>query len=242
VLSSIVTAADITNGWILCHGAPSSNEKMLEIAIERTGSTPTVLVVDDLEEYKRQWVSSPVRELLTRLQKAGTPLAQANDAQEQRNEEPIELPIEFEVFDNYDILERRGSQPSLYVPRARSQRSFDVGGEGKHSLWGRTKSGGWTARLPWKCGTHYIFSSGMEGFEPSLLGPAGNICVNGHDGPSEFISQQPKWTGYMIREAMLMVKPCVLFNNTGGRDSNVRPINRGNPTCRSGVAEDRAGS
>jgi hypothetical protein len=55
----------------------------------------------------------------------------------------------------------------------------------------------------------------MEGFEPSLLGPAGYLCVNGHDGPIEFISQQPKRTGYMIREAMLTVKPCVLFNNTG---------------------------
>jgi hypothetical protein len=47
--------ADMTNGWILCHGALSSNEKMLEeIAIDSTGSRPTVLVAEDLVEYERQ--------------------------------------------------------------------------------------------------------------------------------------------------------------------------------------------
>jgi hypothetical protein len=121
VLSSIVSAADLTNGWILCHGSPSSNEKMLEIAIERTGSSPTVLVVDDLAGYERQWkVGNPVRALLMRLEKAGTPLnLQANDGDEQRKEEPIE----FEVFDNYDMRQRRGSQQSLYVQDGRSQRT-----------------------------------------------------------------------------------------------------------------------
>jgi hypothetical protein len=211
VLSSIASTADMTNGWIMCHGPPSSNEKMLEIGIDRTGSKPTVLVVDDLAGYKSQWQGSPVRALLMRLEKAGIPLNQAVDGDEQEKEEPIE----FELFDNYDIVHRRGSQKSFYVQGARSQRSFDVGGGREHLLWDRTKSGGWTACFPWTCGTHYIFSSGMEGFEPSLLGPAGYLCINGHVGTNEFASRQPKRTGYMIREAMQTVKPCILFNNTG---------------------------
>jgi hypothetical protein len=210
-LSSIVTAADLTNGWILCHGAPSSNEKMLEVAIDRTGSRPTVLVVDDLAGYtKKEWVGDKVKKLLTRLEKAGTPLnLLANDGDEQRKEEPIE----FEVFDNYDIDERRGEV------HTESGKVDNESGKGKHSLWGCTREGGsksgWFGHFPWKCGTHYIFSSGMEHFEPSLLGPAGYLCMNGHEGPSEYISQQPKRTGYMIREAMTTVKPCILFNNTG---------------------------
>jgi hypothetical protein len=211
VLSSVASTADMTNGWIMCHGPPSSNEKMLEIAIDSTGSRPTVLVVDDLAGYKSQWGGSSVSALLMRLEKAGIPLNQATDGDEQEKE----WPIEFKLFDNYDMLQRRGSQRSLYVPNARSQRSFDVSGGREHPLWDRTNSGGWTARFPWTCGTHYIFSSGMEDFEPSLLGPAGYLCMNGHVGTNEFASRQPKRTGYMIREAMQTVKPCILFNNTG---------------------------
>jgi hypothetical protein len=210
VLSSIASAADMTKGWFLCHGPPSSNEKMLEIAIDSTGSRPTVLVVDDLAGYKSKWEKdSPVRAMLKRLEKAGTPLnleAVDGDGDEQ---------IEFEVFDNYDIQHKGGSQRSFYVPYGRSQRSFDAIGEPDNSLWNRTKTGGWAARLPCTLGTHYIFSSGMGGFEPSLLGPAGYLCINGHVGANGFVSQQPKRTGYMIREAMLTVKPCILFNNTG---------------------------
>ena len=61
------------------------------------------------------------------------------------------------------MQQRRGSQRSHYVPGAQSQRSLDVSGGAENSLWDRTDNGGWTARLPWKCGTHYIFSSGMGG-------------------------------------------------------------------------------
>jgi hypothetical protein len=213
VLSSIVSAADITNGWFLCHGPPSSNDKMLEIAIDSTGSRPTVLVVDDLAGYTRQWpVGTPIRALLMRLEKAGTPLnLEAVHGDEQKKQEPIE----FEVFDNYDIQQRGGSQKSHYVPHASSQRSYNAIGRRDNSLWDRTETGGWTARLPWKNGTHYIFSSAMEGFEPSLLGPAGYLCMNGHVGANGFVSRQPKRTGFMIREAMLTFKPCILFNDTG---------------------------
>jgi hypothetical protein len=212
VLSSIVSAADMTNGWFLCHGPPSSNEKMLEIAIDSTGSRPTVLVVDDLAEYKRKWeVDGQVRTMLKRLEKAGTPMnLEAVDEDEQIWQED---PIEFEVFDNYDIQHKGGSQRSFYVPHGRSQRF--VSGVRDNSLWDRTDNGGWTARFPCTLGTHYIFSSNMEGFEPSLLGPAGYLCINGHVGANGFVSRQPKRTGYMIREAMLTVKPCILFNNTG---------------------------
>jgi hypothetical protein len=215
VLSSMVSAADMTNGWILCHGAPSSNEKMLEIAIERTRSNPTVLVVDDLAGYKRQLKQdSPFRTLLRSLEESATPLnLQGTDGNEQTNKERID----FEVFDNYDMVQRRGeraSQSSAFVPVANSQRSLNPNRHG-HPLWGRTNSGGWTARFPWKSGTHFIFSSGMEDFEPSLLGPAGYVCMNGHVSPDDDFAQHPKTTGYMIREAMLTVKPCILFNNTG---------------------------
>jgi hypothetical protein len=203
-LSSIVSAADMTKGWFLCHGPPSSNEKMLEIAIDSTGSKPTVLVVDDLEIYARQWEEgTPTKALLKRLAKAGTPL----------NLKAEEETIEFEVFDNYDMQFRRGSQTSFSIPGGRSQRSLDVSNEPENSLWDRTTTGEWTPRLPWMRGTHYIFSSNMECFEPSLLGPAGYLCMNGHVGAN--VSQQPKRTGHMIREAMLAVRTCILFNNTG---------------------------
>jgi hypothetical protein len=55
VLKAIVSAADMVDGWFLCHGAPSSNEKMLEVAMDLTGSAPTVLVVDDLDWY---WIGA----------------------------------------------------------------------------------------------------------------------------------------------------------------------------------------
>jgi hypothetical protein len=72
-----------------------------------------------------------------RLAKAGTPLnLQANDGDEQRKEEPIES----DVFENYDTLQRRGSQWSIYVTVALSQRSLDVNGDGEQSLWGLTES------------------------------------------------------------------------------------------------------
>jgi hypothetical protein len=211
VLSSIASAADMTYGWFMCHGPPSSNEKMLEIAIKSTGSKPTVLVVDDLAGYTRQWeVGTPIRTLLMRLEKAGLPLNhQAVEGDEQKKEEPIE----FEVFDNYDMQHQHGSQESHYVRGGISHRKLDFSDESENSLWDRTDDGGWAARLPWKCGTHYIFSSNMEGFEPTLLGPAGYMCMNGQVG--ENVSRQPKRTGHMIREAMLTVKPCILFNNTG---------------------------
>jgi hypothetical protein len=211
VLSSIVSAADMTQGWFLCHGPPSSNEKMLEIAIDSTGSKPTVLVVDDLTEYTRQWEEgTPMEALLKKLALAGTPLNLAAAGGDGRKKEET---IEFEVFDNYDMQHRRGSQKSDNILGAQSQRSFDVCNEPENSLWDRTMTGGWTARLPWKCGTHYIFSSNMECFEPSLLGPAGYLCMNGHVGAN--VSHQPKRTGHMIREAMMAVRPCILFNNTG---------------------------
>jgi hypothetical protein len=74
-----------------------------------------------------------------RLEKVGTPLnLQANDGDEQRKEEPIE----FDVFENYDTLQRRGSQRSIFVTVALSRRSLDVNGEGEQSLWDRTESGG----------------------------------------------------------------------------------------------------
>jgi hypothetical protein len=239
-LSSMVSAADMTNGWILCHGAPSSNEKMLEIAIERTRSNPTVLVVDDLARYEGQLEQdSPFRALLRTLEKSATPLnLQGTDGNDQTNKESVD----FEVFDNYDMVQRRGeresqrslaapdSQRSLdrvdgrqmwvrtqrsgVVPDANSRRSLNRNLDG-HPLWGRTNSGGWTARFPWKSGTHFIFSSGMDDFEPSLLGPAGYVCMNGHVNSDNYYAQHPKTTGYMIREAILTVKPCILFNNTG---------------------------
>jgi hypothetical protein len=61
VLSFIASAADMTNGWILCHGAPSSNEKMLEIAIDRTAGPGLQFwlstILQSLKDSALVWIS-----------------------------------------------------------------------------------------------------------------------------------------------------------------------------------------
>jgi hypothetical protein len=68
-LSSVVSAADMTGGLILCHGAASSNEKMLETAMEDNGACPNVLVVDRMQEYEKLLVDSEIKKKALGLDK-----------------------------------------------------------------------------------------------------------------------------------------------------------------------------
>lgn len=101
-LSSIVSAADMTNGWILCRGSPTTNEKLLETAMECSRARPNVLVVDDNTWYKYPKV---LRELHNKTQG----LVNLKDALD--ISKPVKIiPIDCgnDWIDNYDIKRRYG--------------------------------------------------------------------------------------------------------------------------------------
>jgi len=193
-LSSVVAAADMTNGWIFCHGSPGSNEKLLEGAMDITGAAPYVIVVDDIHRYH---LSAERQAFVDQMFDSAScvPIYEA----EQGHHGPTGEDIDFTFDDEFDVLYKRGSYP---VPHSSSS-----------SLWERAPEGKWKPAFPWKKGTHFIFSEKFEDFQPRVLGPAGYLCIH---GCNEDYEANPKRTGYMIREAILTVKPCLLFDNTGG--------------------------
>lgn len=205
-LLSVVSAADMQNGWILCHGSPGSNEKLVEKAIEATCSSPTILVVDDFDKYKSLGHMSTFPKMKAIKQRLF-------EKARKMTEKPAPKMINCHVFDNYDVHYRR---ESLISPKSARKPSNAE----QYPLWKESSvmTGMWEATFPWKKGTHYIFCENYENFDPSHCGPPGYLCINGND----FIDtrqypypRQPKHTGYLIREAMLVIKPCILFNNTG---------------------------
>ena len=187
----------MTNGWIFCNGSPTSNEKMLEAAMESTGAAPYAIVVDNLKNYRGKYVDN-IDVLLSEA--STTALYEA----EQRRHRPKDTDIDFLFDDNYDVLYRRGSMVAEYQAGSSSS--------GRDNLW-VMEDGKWKAQFPWKRGSHYIFCEKFDDFQSHLLGPAGYICIHGSNDNYE---GNVKRTGYMIREAILTVKPCILFDNTGG--------------------------
>jgi hypothetical protein len=185
-LSSIISACEMTNGWILCHGAPSANEKMLEAAMEMTGSSPTILVVDALDKY-----NDGTKEKLSQL---------VTNARPMHSDDYPDSKLEFDdMKDTYDIVNKRTSIIN---------NSFEPG----ITLWKQDKSQNWKAAFPWSYGTHFIFSNSHEDFEPRLLGPSGFLCMHGNTSKSK---ADQKRTGFIIRDSIMTVKPCLLFDNSG---------------------------
>jgi len=187
----------MTNGWILCHGSPTSNEKMLEAAMDLTGAAPNVIVVDDLNLYEA--ADSRNEAFMQSMVDSAIPIY---EAEQHHRLKQTNNDIDFSFYDSYDVLYRRGSS----VPEHRVDPIPDG-----YPLW-QIQDGRWQAKFPWSYGTHFIFSEKFEDFQPHLLGPAGYLCIHGSDVAYE---ANPKRTGYMIREAILTVKPCILFDNTG---------------------------
>jgi len=114
-LSSMVSAADMLNGWIFCHGTPSLNEQLLEGAIESTGSAPTTLVVDNAKKYDDFFYTALKSQALT---------MRGIDA---------EGGDQTEVFD-LDSLIANHPSPSD-VLKTRSAVSFTASEPGDHPLW-----------------------------------------------------------------------------------------------------------
>ena len=248
VLKSIASASDMVNGWFLCRGPPSSNEKMLEVAMDITGSAPTVLVVDSLDWYWTRAVEdsrkgSPAavqyreklkhtitnfrREKTEKPSATGTmPLSDAlQNPGDYEELDATDLP---DFTDNFDLSYRKNSvfsEPKTNFESALWTYSKDGIKEGKEAkpFSFQPKShfevddidgymaGKWKARFPWARGTRFIFSSGFAAFMPSLLGPSGFLCM--HGGTDRDAS--PKRTGYIIRESIDRVRPCILLDNTG---------------------------
>jgi len=195
-VSSIVSAADISKGWVLCHGPPTSNEKIIESAMEITGSAPTVLVVDSADSYKGKG-----RDFIVSLADFSVPIKQADSFFLSGDRLPS-----LDVYDSYDILHRRGSTHVKSLEKNTAKEANLL------PLWSfDSKNRDWIAHFPWKSGTHFIFAENFDEFDSQMLGPSGYLCMNGSHGPEV----SPKSTGYMIREAIVMIKPCILFDNTG---------------------------
>jgi hypothetical protein len=181
-LSSIVSACDMTNGWIICQGPPSVNEKMLEAAMAMTGSSPTILVVDCFDKY-----TGDTKEL-SKLDTNARPMYSENHPDK----------LEFNAMkDTYGIVHK--------------STSFEAG----RTLWKQDTPQNWKPAFPWSHGTHFIFSDNHKDFDPRLLGPTGFLCMHGN-AISKDETADHKRTGYIIRDCIMTVKPCLLFDNSGG--------------------------
>jgi len=178
---------------------------MLETAMNLTGAAPTVLVVDNFQCYKEN-MPSEWEPLLVALADGAIPLKQIDEISP-----AVDSGVNFQCFDNYDMLFRRGSSTDpLKCP------------ENGVNLWIQ-EGDNWTPRFSWKQGTYYIFTDSFEDFNPQIIGPSGYLCMNGYVRPD----MKSKRTGYMIREAIWAIKPCILFDNTGSETQMyARLINR----------------
>lgn len=201
-LRAIVTAADMTTGWILCTGRPTTNEKLIEAAIEESKSSPYVLVVDDLSHYNVRMSNESCLtteesgiSLLEKLMKQAVTYGQAMDGEKPKL-------IEFQVDDNYDLKQgvMRTSDPESSSFR----------------MWQKAAKGTCFARLPWMKGTHFIFSEDYKAFDPGLFGRPGFVVINGRSGSQEDDSLETGFSSAeMIRSAMDSTRPCLLFDSTG---------------------------
>ena len=143
-LSSIVFAADMKDGWFVCHGPPSSNETRVSTAMLATGSYPKCLVVDNWKNYRQYWFDNHLEEKIFKLKYDAKPLQEVDDL------DSLTTSVSFKVRDNYDMLHRRNS---VYFP----PRTGD--NDGVLDLWDNDKRPGRpVARFPWSRGTHFIFS------------------------------------------------------------------------------------
>ena len=158
-LSSILSACDMSNAWILCQGPPSTNEKTLEAAIKMTGSTPpTILVVDGLDKYNYA-TTNKLSQLVT------------NACPMHSEDNPDKLKFN-DMKDTYDIVNARSSVIN---------NSYEPG----TSLWRHVTSKTWKATFPWSHGTHFIFSDNSKEFDPRLLGPSGFLSMHGSTNEDE---------------------------------------------------------
>ena len=206
-LSAVVSAADMTGGWILCRGPPTTNEKLLEVAIETTRSTQTVLVVDDPENYQnedlRKLFFKPPTDELDRVKRAPngvneftTDLADALDS----SKKPKKVE-EFLLNDEYDCQHKRISNPATKGDTVQ--------------LW-KQENGSWVANFPWKKGNFFLFTDDSENFNADLLGPSGYLAINGYESKEQDTNRETGLsTGHMIRESLSRVRPCLIFDNTG---------------------------
>ena len=206
-LSSIVSAADMTNGWILCRGPPSTNEKLFETAMESSRAHPNVLVVDDNTYYKYPKV-------LRELNKKKDQMVNLKDALDLSKPVTI-IPIDCgnDWIDNYDIKRRYGQQNGTSQPHDGDNTTTAAG---KKYLWNDNKKlvsssqptgtttttadvkdgdgkkqkmkkrykpylgARWEALFPWKIGNYFIFTDDCENFNADLIGPSGYIAINGN--------------------------------------------------------------
>lgn len=218
-LGSIVSAADMLNGWILCHGTPSLNERLLEAAIDTTGSSPTTLVVDNLNKYEG---------FLEHIFETG--------ALKTMREVDVDQGEQTEIIDMDAFFAAKASHLPPTVLKRRSTVSFAAASPDDCVLWD-VEDNIWTAKAPWMRGTHFIFSDRYESFKAGMLGQHGHICMHGHSSDRA----DPKKTGVIIREAVAAIKPCLLFDNTGAESQMyARLINE--ILCRDAEAFEKSAS
>jgi hypothetical protein len=163
---------------------------MIEAAMKMTGSSPTILVVDNFDKY-----NYATKEKLSQLVTNARPMYS--------EDYPDTLDFGY-MKDPYDIVNRRTSK---------IDNSFEPG----TTLWKQatsTSQNCWKAAFPWSHGTHFIFSDNFEEFEPGLLGPSGFLCMHGNTNKDE-ADEKRKRTGFIIRDSIMTVKPCLLFDNSG---------------------------
>lgn len=207
-LTSVASAAEMSNGWFHAHGPPGVNEKLLETAMEQSQAEPKVLVVDDLANY-RAFDEPLIEEFSIMLNDNSELIAihPRDDKPAEAKKETTEQDVSKWYFDDhFDLTRRRASAR----PHSQTASPPIVDNNGR-SLWVK-KSDRYVATFPWKKGTHYIFSPNYEEFRVELCGPAGFFCFNG-ESDSRLV--HPKRTGYIIRDSIVNIKPCILFDNSG---------------------------
>jgi ribosomal protein L34 len=220
-LEGVVTAAEMTDSWLLSKGYAYQNQELLSTAIKRSNASPRVVVVDNPLWLLEGWGGSVSEPPSSHRGADAGGWSDAKGAVQDTNSPEIDryeglVPMEKYIDDSQSFLNKLkenavswtdGTGEPVVVSASSLARGHRNRKDGHAEMPARRKSNG-----HWSAGTHYVFMADPETFNDAALGPSGYICIGGG-----YKSTEAKETGcaYAIKRCIDDGLPCVLFDCTG---------------------------